>query len=261
MIKKYDTYLIDIGGIICDGKNPFNHTIKAINNLIEQQKQIIFLSNNPRPSTSIKKQLHTFGIIDNYHIVTSGDLLHHTLNTKLKHKKIYHLGRNRQHALLDGIDTQLVHSPHNADAIILSCFIEGNENHEIFNADLEQILTSQKPVYCPNPDQLALEGNIIRYPSGYFAHKLEQLGGSVNYLGKPYPQIYDFITHLHPDVYLDKTTTLMVGDTLETDILGAVNFGIDSLLVMSGVTGLLMKDNSHILRDSMYQPTYVMEKL
>ena len=35
----------------------------------------------------------------------------------------------------------------------------------------------------------------------------------------------------------------MIGDTLETDMLGAINFGIDSLLVLDGITGLCMKKN------------------
>jgi HAD superfamily hydrolase (TIGR01459 family) len=259
--EQYDTYLVDVGGVICDGKNPFNKAITVINELIKQKKQIVFLSNNPRPSTYLEKQLKTFGIADQYRIVTSGDFLHYTLNTNLKNKKIYHLGRNRQHALLEGIDIQLVSNPHDADAIILSCFVEGNENHTLYDIDLEKIRASEKPVYCPNPDQLALEGTIMRYPSGYFAHKLTQMGRPVTYLGKPYQALYDFITHMHPDIYFDKKTTIMIGDTLETDVLGAMNFGIDSLLLLSGITGLFMKEDSSILDTSSYQPTYVMKTL
>jgi HAD superfamily hydrolase (TIGR01459 family) len=261
IVQKYTTYLIDIGGVLCDGKKPFSEAITVINNLIQQKKQIIFLSNNPRPSSFIHKQLTTFGITGNYHSVTSGDILHHTLNTTLKNKAIYHLGRNRQHALLEGLDIQLVCSPHDADTIILSCFVEGNENHNAFDEDLIQILASQKPVYCPNPDRIALEGTMLRYPSGYFAHKFIQMGGTVTYLGKPYRNIYEFITTALPDLSFNPKTTLMIGDNLETDILGAINFDIDSLLLLSGVTGLYAKNNPDILHTTPYKPTYVMEVL
>lgn len=259
--EQYETYFIDIGGVICDGKNPFKTAINVINELIKEKKQIIFLSNNPRPNTYLENQLKTFGIADQYSIITSGDLLHYTLKTQLKNKKIYHLGRNRQHALLEGTNVQLVSSPHDANAVILSCFVEGDENHTMYDNDLEKIRASEKPVYCPNPDQIAFEGTIMRYPSGYFAHKLTQSGGSVTYLGKPYQAIYDFVTQMYPEIYFDKKHTLMIGDTLETDVLGALNFGIDSLLLLSGVTGLCMQENSHILDESTYQPTYVMEML
>lgn len=259
--KEYDTYIIDLAGVIYDGKNPFNHAIEAINKLLSQDKKIIFLSNNPRPSWFAENKLRTFGITGNYHIVTSGDLLHHVLATTLSGKKIYHLGRNRNHALLEGTNTHITSSLSDADAIIVSCFVEGDESHEIFNTDLENILASGKPVYCPNPDQLAFEGSLLRYPSGYFAHKLAQRDCPIIYLGKPSRTMYDFMTHIHPDITIVHEKTLMIGDTLETDICGAINFGIDSLLVLSGITGLRMKNNGHVITESPYQPTYIMEKL
>jgi HAD superfamily hydrolase (TIGR01459 family) len=257
----YSTYLIDVVGVISDGKAPFNDVIEAINYLLKKDKQIIFLSNNPRPAWFTETKLRTFGITGNYHTVTSGDLLHHTLKTTLADKKIYHLGRNRQHALLEGTNTHITTSLSDADAIILSCFVEGDEDHTIFDKDLEEIINSNKPIYCPNPDQLTFQGNILRYPSGYFAHKLTQRGCPITYLGKPSRIIYDFITHIHPHINFTHDTTLMIGDTLETDICGAINFSIDSLLVLSGITGLLTKNNTHAIAQSPYQPTYIIEKL
>src|SRR5579872_7444359 len=87
----YSTYLIDIVGVISNGKQPFDNAIAIINYLIKKNKQIIFVSNNPRPHWFTHNKLRTFGITDNYHIVTSGDVLHHTLTTTLADKKIYHL--------------------------------------------------------------------------------------------------------------------------------------------------------------------------
>ena len=259
--KEYDTYFIDVSGVIYDGKKPFTHAIATINKLLQQKKQIVFLSNNPRPGLFTERIIKTSGIIGNYRIVTSGDLFHHTLATTLFEKKIYHLGRNRQHALLEGTNAQLTNSPFDADAIILSCFVQGDEDHTLFNKDLEHIIASGKPVYCPNPDQLALEGSILRYPSGYFAHKITEQGGSVIYLGKPSRIIYDFIMQVYPDISFNRDTTLMIGDTLETDICGARHFGIDSLLVLSGISGLLSKNNPDLFIQSPHQPTYIMEKL
>jgi HAD superfamily hydrolase (TIGR01459 family) len=259
--NNYNTYLIDMVGVMYDGKKAFDHASEAVNLLLQHKKQIIFLSNNPWPSYCAKNKLQTFGITKNYHVITSGDVLHHTLATTLANKKIYHLGRNRQHALLENTNAHITQSLSDADAIILSCFVEGNEHHDIFDQDLDDIYASGKPVYCPNPDQIAFEGDILRYPSGYFAHKLEQRGGNVMYLGKPSPIIYDFITQKHPEISYTPTTTLMIGDTLETDICGAINVGIDSLLVLSGVTGLYIKQNPEIIVQSPYQPTYIMKKL
>ena len=59
----------------------------------------------------------------------------------------------------------------------------------------------------------------------------------------------------------------MIGDTLETDILGADNYGIDSLLVLSGITHLKTKEAGLNLEDYKqqqgisYSPTFIMECL
>ena len=63
--------------------------------------------------------------------------------------------------------------------------------------------------------------------------------------------------NVYPDII--KSETIMIGDTLETDIQGAIIFGIDSLLITHGITGLQCDINS--LSDSLYQPTYLMNIL
>ena len=63
----------------------------------------------------------------------------------------------------------------------------------------------------------------IRYPNK------SKLG--ITRLGKPYKEIFEEA--------FQRTKTMdmvMIGDQLQTDILGAVNFGIDSVLVYSGLT-------------------------
>jgi ribonucleotide monophosphatase NagD (HAD superfamily) len=51
--------------------------------------------------------------------------------------------------------------------------------------------------------------------------------------GKPYPAIFE--TALHT-LGADPSQALMVGDRLETDILGANQLGIESAAVLTGVT-------------------------
>lgn len=57
----------------------------------------------------------------------------------------------------------------------------------------------------------------------------------------------------------DKNRILMIGDTLETDILGATNAGIDSALVMTGNTGRLLNSGvplKQIILNSGVTPTW-----
>jgi 4-nitrophenyl phosphatase len=71
-------------------------------------------------------------------------------------------------------------------------------------------------------------------------------------IGKPEPIIYQQAIALL-GTELDKT--IAIGDRLETDILGAVNTGIRSLMVLTGISSVTD------LVDSDYQPTWVLPDL
>ena len=71
-------------------------------------------------------------------------------------------------------------------------------------------------------------------------------------LGKPEPVLYQQALQV-----LDITTaeTVAIGDRLDTDILGAVNAGMRSILVLSGIS------SREELVDIDYQPTWVMKDI
>ena len=50
---KYNYYLIDLVGVVYDGKNPFDGAVEELNQLIEENKTVIFLSNVPRPGSLV----------------------------------------------------------------------------------------------------------------------------------------------------------------------------------------------------------------
>ena len=259
--NQYTTYLVDMVGVMYDGIHPFEGSIHAVKQLLKNSKQIIFLSNTPRQSVHVKNKLSAFGLFGDYHIVTSGDLMHHLLAHDLAQKNIYHLGHRQGSSLLQGIKLNLTSTLDHADAVLIACSAKTQKDIALFDDELEEIRKSQKPAYCSNPDQIAFNGAYTFFPSGYFANKLHLMGGNVIDLGKPSPLIYEFISQAHPHISINKSTALMIGDTLETDIQGATNFGVDSLLVLSGVTGLSVNKSNNFLQQFHYQPTYTMQAL
>jgi 4-nitrophenyl phosphatase len=68
-------------------------------------------------------------------------------------------------------------------------------------------------------------------------------------IGKPEPIIYQQAIAL---LATDLAETVAIGDRLDTDILGAVNTGIRSIMVLTGVS------TAEDLTDSSFQPTWVM---
>ena len=55
--KNYDTYIIDLWGVIHNGIKLNSNAIEAVKNLIQGKKRVVFLSNAPRPSKEFKKFL------------------------------------------------------------------------------------------------------------------------------------------------------------------------------------------------------------
>ena len=62
-------------------------------------------------------------------------------------------------------------------------------------------------------------------------------GGVVYKYGKPFKETYQFCLDyfLAKRIKIKKTDLLCIGDALETDITGANNYGIDSLLISNGI--------------------------
>ena len=73
----------------------------------------------------------------------------------------------------------------------------------------------------------------------------------IEYLGKPYNPIFEEAFHR-----VKHKKMVMIGDQLETDIKGAVHFGIDSVLIGTGITNL-----SNLSFHDGIRPTYLLDNL
>ncbi len=240
----HDLFFVDLVGVMYDGVNPYEKSIQAVNRLIEGNKTVIFLSNNPRPSSLSIKKIKSMGVKDGYSVITSGDYTRHLLTTTYKDKKIFHLGAEKNSDILEGLNVKVVKSLEEADIVLLTLFIEQDESVEKYYPICDKIALSRKTVLCANPDKIALYGKTLRTCAGTFAQYIQQKGGTVLLIGKPEKGFYE---HALDTLNMSKTPKdkmIMIGDTIETDIDGARNFGIPSMLVLTGVTSLLNKERT-----------------
>ena len=74
------------------------------------------------------------------------------------------------------------------------------------------------------------------------------MGGDVLYYGKPHKPIYDICLYQLGNPSIEKV--LAIGDSLATDISGAVGVGIDSILVVGGIHGEEFIENSTKNKDA-----------
>ena len=83
---------------------------------------------------------------------------------------------------------------------------------------------------CTNPDLIVDKGATREYCAGSVAKIFEDLGGTVEYFGKPYLNVYG-----QSAKKIDNKKVLCIGDNLNTDIKGANLQNFKSLFISSGV--------------------------
>ena len=112
---------------------------------------------------------------------------------------------------------------------------------------------------CINPDLKIVNNN---YGMGYYYNEYLKMGGKGEYYGKPNPKYFRYIcSKLKIN---SKKKILFIGDTIYNDIIGANNFGIDSLLIKKSKLFRSKVKNFKILnvkKKSFYYPKYSMNEI
>jgi len=151
-----------------------------------------------------------------------------------------------------------------SDHLIISVLTKDQASLDQWNEQLKQAARLGLPAKCANPDQIAPQGDEFIYTPGTFARKYEILGGKVDYYGKPYTPIYRYLLNQIPQPVLSKSRILAIGDSMATDITGAFNYGIDSLLLLGGVHPNVDINSSNSLEElfSSFQarPSFIMAR-
>lgn len=248
IVDKYDLYFVDLWGVIHNGIKLFSNAIEVLNNLKINNKKVILISNAPRTHETVKKFLKNLGfdlkLIDS--LVTSGDVTKKYIQDN-QDKKFCHLGPPKDNDLFQGV-ANLVDQKDEFDEIICTGLIDGiGQNISDYQRLFENWIGNKKIFICANPDEVVSRGDKIEFCAGALAKYYKKMGGEVKYFGKPYEAIYDFAynqTQSQFDTVINKNKILAVGDNLKTDINGAQNFGIHSILILNGIYKDFFRDNN-----------------
>ena len=269
IISDHSVFVFDLCGIVHDGQELIQDAVKFIYHLKDLGKDIVFLSNASRKRSAMKDVLVSFGFVidDSYNIVTSGEFFLHRVKNDPSlsiRNKFFNIGTGYSY-FEDGV-MHFVHTIDECDYIIITLIAENLDNLQIFEEKLEEAAKKGKPALCINPDIYAPHGDITLYTPGYFANKYKNLGGKVTYFGKPHTPIYEFALSKYMKLKIPKSEIIAIGDSLITDVRGANNFGIKSLLVLrKGLhRDLYQQDEASILKvceEYGVSPNYVIDDM
>ena len=237
--SNYDTFVIDLWGVIHNGVALNSSAISAIEQLKNNSKKIVFLSNAPRPSSKVVNFLLKMNMDRKYlsNVMTSGEAAMHAINKNQFGKTFFHLGPPRDTSIFEKVKNNKTNLE-SCDFIICTGLFDEYENDlEYYKNFLKKYIS--KKLVCTNPDLTVHRGNVEELCAGSVAKVFEKLGGEVVYFGKPYKEIYKMCFNTNEKV-------LAIGDNLRTDIKGANNLNIDSIFISEGVHRAEYKNTSEL---------------
>ena len=233
--KSYDTFVVDLWGVMHNGVKLNSKAIEAISNLIQNEKKVVFLTNAPRPRSIVKKFLLNLGMKEDLlkNIVSSGEASMKALEKERFGKLFFHLGPNKDNEIFFNIRKNRT-TLDQCDFILCTGLVENKEEDLDYHKSLLKNSISKKLI-CTNPDLIVHKGEVAEYCAGTIAKLFESIGGEVVYFGKPYKEIYTMC-------FTENERAIAIGDNLNTDIRGANNMNIDSIFICDGVHRNEFKD-------------------
>ena len=232
-----DILLCDVWGVIHNGVNPFQLSVEALKAARQRGQTVILITNSPRPAGGVIRQFETIGVDpDSWDdIVTSGDVTRQLVTEGPK--QIYFLGPERDIALVEGLDVELV-SPDAARAVLCTgLFDDETEQAEDYRSMLESFRARDLPFICANPDRMVERGDRLVPCAGALADLYVELGGETRIAGKPHAPIYREAMARARAIRgsADQARALAIGDGVHTDIRGALDNGFEAVFIARGI--------------------------
>ena len=224
-VRSFEGVLLDVWGVLHDGRRPYADAAEALDGL--REKRTLLVSNAPWRGDRVLASVRDLGLPTDGLLgaLTAGDVAHEQL-TRLSAngvRRAWMVGTDRHRPLLHGLPLELVDHPRHADLVLLA------HPAPMPEGSLEVALTAGLPMLCANPDlRVVHQDGETTWCAGRLAQQYAEAGGTVHYAGKPEQEIYTLALRR---LGLQPPDVVAVGDTPETDLLGASRAGIAAIWV------------------------------
>lgn len=250
--QKYDNYIFDLDGTVYLGNEIIPGANDTINFLIEQKKNVVFISNKTIYNVGdYAKILNKFGIkIAAEQIINATLVIADFLKSNFPKAKFYAIGEKKFIESLEKIGLVYTENVDKIEIVIIT--LDRFLNDKKIQIAKEAILKGAN-FFAANIDNTCpVEGKKQIIDAGIVIKELESLTKKKLELhfGKPTEFMINYISKFIE--INDKT--ILIGDRLETDILMGKKMKIDTAWVQTGI--------SYLEKDiKVFQPTYVLTSI
>jgi NagD protein len=243
-------YLIDMDGVLVRGASVIPGAVQFIDRLVACGCKYLILTNNPLYTPGdLAHRLQVIGLdVPESRIFTCALATAQFLNWQKPKGKAFVIG-----------ESGLTSAIHSVGYIITDIQPDYVVLGETFSYNLEMItkairlIASGAKFIATNPDAAGpSEGGLVP-ACGAMAALIEKASGvSPFFIGKPNPLMMRMALN-----YLDahSENTVMIGDRMDTDVIAGIQSGMETILVLSGVTRREAIDHFP------FQPTYIYDSV
>lgn len=248
LVGRYRVIFFDAYGVLKNARGVMQGVPELLSWILRQGKDIYVITNDASRSPAQMAAAYTHPehgvLIPASRNISSGILAKDFLRAKVRSGKVAYLGKPSSAFYIESAGLTPVHintcSSNEDVAAIALLDDEGFDWFRDINLTLNLMRRVNAPVIVANPDlAYPVSDDEVGLAVGSLAAMLERIvGKSFIRFGKPDTMMFSHAFACAHDNLPDlkKSDILMVGDTLETDILGANTFGLDTALVLSGNT-------------------------
>ncbi|MCL5985398.1 MAG: HAD-IIA family hydrolase [Actinobacteria bacterium] len=259
---KYDCFIFDMDGVLYLDDEPIQGARELIQYLSDHSKPYVFLTNNSTLSIrQYVKRLKNMRIpVRMEQIISSSLAAVQYLDEKYPqgNKKVFILGARFLKDCLqsEGFEILGLEDGHKADIVVVGLY--GKVTYDHFKEATIAIRRGADFIATNRDKTFPGKSEIVPGAGSLVAFLEASTDKSAIVMGKPEPYMLNFALQYLSKKRLDLSfeellkRTLVVGDRVDTDILMANKSNMDSVLVLTGVTG---RENI----DIGVKPTYVVE--
>ncbi|KAK3793802.1 hypothetical protein RRG08_061935 [Elysia crispata] len=256
ILQNVDNFLFDCDGVLWDGNGPIKGSLETVLRLKELGKRVFYVTNN-----SSQTREHYVKKCSNYgynakkdEILCTAWIAAEYLRSANFKDKVYVMGKKESIGEeLDAVGIK--YTGPGPDPIVGTSYADWLENVKLdpevkcvlvgFDPDISYMKLIRAASYLKKPDCIYLATNEdSSFPSTNPNISIPGTGCMVSpvslasgrepiVMGKPAPNMFEVLRKVHN---LDPSRCMMVGDRLDTDILFAKNCGMQSMLVLSGIS-------------------------
>lgn len=238
LARRFDVFVLDQFGVLHDGTAPYPGAVDALLRLKAAGRRTLLLSNSGKRSAPNEARLARLGFPAGSwdHFLSSGEVAFRMLAAKLagrEARRCLLIARDGDRSAIEGLPIEATEDAGAADLVLIAASEGDRHDPDHYRRLLAPAAARGVECLCTNPDRIMLTPAGARFGAGRIADLYEELGGTVERIGKPEPRIYAAALDLlgRPD----PAGILCVGDSIEHDVAGGQGAGMKTALVATGV--------------------------